>query len=168
MRTHELTGRTFHEWRVLGFSHVGTGNKQYWSCKCGCGAEKAVESYNLLSGRSKSCRRCSAKVVGVETHKTHGLSKSVVYKRWLAMKTRCYNSNNERSYKYHGALGVKIAPEWVDDFESFYEYIGEPPTPKHTVDRKDPFGDYAPGNVRWATQSEQMQNTRRSRRSKRS
>jgi hypothetical protein len=159
-RQRELTGHTFHEWRVLDFSHANNFNKQYWNCVCTCGVEKKVESYNLTSGRSKSCRKCSSKVV-IETVITkHGKSRSLVYRRWLAMKTRCYNEKAEKSYRYHGALGVKVADVWRNDFQAFYDYIGEPPTSLHTVDRIDPFGDYAPGNVRWATQSEQRSNLR--------
>jgi hypothetical protein len=89
------------------------------------------------------------------------MSQSVVYRRWQAMKTRCYNNKQEHTYKYHGAMGVRVAPEWKDDFQAFYEYMGNPPTKYHTLDRINPNGDYEPGNVRWATQSEQMKNTRR-------
>jgi hypothetical protein len=86
---------------------------------------------------------------------------SKVYHAWQSMKTRCYNEKQVKSFKYHGAVGVKVANEWLNDFQAFYDHIGDPPTKYHTVDRIEPFGDYAPGNVRWATQSEQMKNTRR-------
>ena len=41
--------------------------------------------------------------------------------------------------------------------------VGERPTPKHTLDRIDNNGNYAPGNVRWATRTEQARNTRANR-----
>lgn len=160
-RKHELTGRTFHEWRVIGFSRVGNSNKQFWKCVCSCGAEKEVESYNLTSGRSKSCRKCSAKIVGRETVFKHGLIGTVTYKRWIAMKSRCSDEKQAGTYKYYGALGIKVADVWLNDFPAFLKHIGEPPTSRHSVDRIDPFGDYAPGNVRWATQTEQRNNLRR-------
>jgi hypothetical protein len=38
--------------------------------------------------------------------------------------------------------------------------MGEPPTPKHTLDRfPNRNGNYEPGNVRWATAKEQARNT---------
>lgn len=39
---------------------------------------------------------------------------------------------------------------------------GPRPSTKHSIDRyPNPFGDYEPGNVRWATASEQARNQRR-------
>ena len=160
MRKHDLTGQTFHDWRVLAYAGARPDNKQMWSCKCACGTLANVESYNLRSGRSKSCRGCSSERVG-EGIATHRLSNTKVYRTWQSIKTRCYNEKSIKAYKYHGALGVRVADEWINDFEAFYVYIGEPPTELHSIDRIDPFGDYRPGNVRWATQSEQMMNTRR-------
>jgi|WetSurMetagenome_2_1015567.scaffolds.fasta_scaffold00674_36 hypothetical protein len=159
--TKDLAGQTFNSWHVIEFSHKGPTNKAHWRCRCSCGAEKVIESYNLTSGRSKSCRPCSAQVVADNTHMTHGLSDSREYRAWQAMKTRCLNPNAVKAYKYHGALGVKVHPEWVDDFLSFLACIGPAPTDLHTVDRIDSFGNYEPGNVKWSTQTEQMQNTRR-------
>jgi hypothetical protein len=158
----DLTGREFGEWTVLAFSHVSETGKSYFFCRCSCGKEKLVEGYTLTGGRSRSCRRCSAVKVANKVNRTHGMSRTKVYRTWQSIKTRCYNSKSEKCFKYHGGVGVRVCQAWLDSFESFYEYMGEPPTPLHTIDRIDPFGHYEPGNVRWATQSEQMQNTRRS------
>lgn len=157
----DLTGQTFHSWHVIEFSHKGPTNKAHWRCRCACGAEKVVESYNLTSGRSKSCRKCSAAVVGATTHKTHGLSNTKEYIAWQAMKTRCFNEKATKCYKYHGALGVTVHPDWINDFSAFIAHIGPAPTKLHTVDRIDAFGNYEPGNVKWSTQTEQSRNTRR-------
>ena len=158
--TKDLTGLTFGDWLVL--AHAGTrSRKQYWTCRCKCGHEKDVESYTLTAGRSKSCRPCSAAAVAAETHVTHGQTGTKLYRTWQAIKTRCYNPKAKSCYKYHGALGVRVHDAWLNDFEAFAAYMGEPPTPRHTIDRKDPWGHYEPGNVRWATPAEQMANTRR-------
>jgi hypothetical protein len=126
-QTRDLTGQTFNSWHVIEFSHKGKTNKSHWRCRCSCGAEKIVDGYNLTSGRSKSCRPCSAKVVAQNIHVTHGLSQSREYKAWQAMKTRCLNPNAEKAYKYHGALGVKVHPEWIDDFLCSLPVSGQPP-----------------------------------------
>lgn len=157
---YELSGSVFGKWRVLHRDKKGKNNKQYWMCICECGHKKAVEGHNLRSGRSRSCRRCSSKQTAIHRFKTHGMTNTVVFRRWQAMKTRCTNPN-ARSWKYHGGSGVRVCDEWLDSFEAFYECLGDPPTPRHTLDRIDAFGNYEPGNVRWATPHEQMSNTRR-------
>lgn len=159
--THDLQGRTFGKWGVVAYSHTARG-KHYWLCRCACGVGSVCESYTLRAGRSMSCRRCSALSVVARVHITHGQSRSTIYRRWQGMKTRCTNPK-AKSWRYHGGAGVRVCDEWMRSFTAFRDYMGEPPTPLHTIDRIDPFGHYEPGNVRWATQHEQMCNTRRSR-----
>lgn len=50
---------------------------------------------------------------------------------------------------------------WRNSFEAFITDVGKRPGPGYSIDRKDNDGDYAPGNVRWATRVEQMNNTRK-------
>jgi len=160
LRKDSCQNQQYNDWFVFG-EPVKRSNKIYYLSRCKCGAEKLVEANSLKSGRSKSCRKCSAKVVAEIHHKTHGKSKTKVYRAWQSMKTRCYNENAETCYKYHGALGIRVCAEWLNDFEAFYAHIGEPPSKYHTIDRKNVFKNYEPGNVRWATQYEQMHNLRK-------
>lgn len=157
----DITGQTFNGWQVLEYAGKDATNKSMWRCKClKCEREKDIDGYNLKSGRSRSCRKCSAANVG-DMLATHRDTKNPVYSRWQAMKTRCTNPN-AKSWDCHGGRGITVCPEWLGDYEAFRDHIGPMPTPLHTVDRIDNNGNYEPGNVRWATQSEQMQNTRRS------
>jgi hypothetical protein len=153
----DLTNLTFNSWKVL---HRLPTKRPAYLCECTCGTWKKVEASHLTNSRSKSCRPCSAKVVANTVHRTHSKSGSKVYRAWQSLKTRCYNRNAKKSYKYHGALGVIVCPEWLDNFEAFYAYVGDPPTRYHTIDRINPWGNYEPGNVRWATMAEQMANMR--------
>lgn len=93
----------------------------------------------------------------------HGLWKTKEYNTWQHMKGRCYNPNHFR-YPQYGAKGVTVYKEWVDSFESFIKYVGFAPSPKHTLDRyPNKKGNYEPGNVRWATPTEQSRNTKKNR-----
>jgi hypothetical protein len=82
------------------------------------------------------------------------------YVAWMAMKARCANPRT-RDYELYGGRGVRVCDRWLESFESFLADVGRRPSPKHSLDRhpnKD--GNYEPGNVRWATMSEQNRNKR--------
>jgi hypothetical protein len=156
-----LTGQQFNSWTVLSYSHTTEHNKAYWTCCCSCKTKKAIEAFTLRSGRSRMCRKCSAKTVAEEHHASHRQSGSKLYKTWSAIKQRCYNPKQVKGYKYHGALGITMCAEWRDSFEAFAAYVGEPPSQKHSIDRwPNTKGNYEPGNVRWATAKEQVINRR--------
>lgn len=158
-------GEQYNSWMVVAPAQPDALKKKRWLCRCECGTEKIIDAYNLISGRSKSCRKCSAAIVN-GAKRTHGKSQTKLYRAWQSMKTRCYNENAERCYQYHGAEGIRVWDGWLENFPAFAAHIGEPPSSLHTVDRIDAWGHYEPGNVRWATQWEQMQNTRRSKKSR--
>lgn len=88
----------------------------------------------------------------------HGMNKTTEHRVWVGMKQRCTNPN-KRDYKWYGAKGVRVCSEWMNSFVSFYEHVGARPSPKHTIDRIDVSGNYEPGNVRWATMEQQINNT---------
>lgn len=88
--------------------------------------------------------------------KRTGLTKSYTaeYHAWWNAKNRCTNPNSQRWYT-HGAKGIKFL---FKSFEEFFAEIGPRPSLEHSLDRKDNDGNYEPGNVRWATRSEQQKN----------
>lgn len=78
-----------------------------------------------------------------------------LYDLWRNIKYRCTHAPN------YAGRGISIHPEWAADFSVFAAAIGEPPSPKHSLDRyPDNDGNYEPGNVRWATFAEQNRNKR--------
>lgn len=93
--------------------------------------------------------------------RTHGMHGTLVYKRWLLMKSRCLNPHNKEWARY-GGRGITFCPEWLK-FEEFFAYMGHPPTVQHWLDRIDSNRNYEPGNVRWATIQEQASNKRSTR-----
>ena len=89
----------------------------------------------------------------------HNLAKTKLYSVWSVMKQRCNNPNNINYDKY-GGRGITVCDEWLHDFKAFHDYMGNKPTPQHSLDRIDNNGNYEPGNVRWASKSEQDINRR--------
>lgn len=92
----------------------------------------------------------------------HGLWNHNLYIRWSSIKQRCYNQNNY-TYKHYGGRGIKVCDEWRHNFMSFYDYVTALPNYGEagmTIDRMDTYGDYEPGNVRWADMHTQIANQR--------
>jgi len=92
---------------------------------------------------------------------THTKSKrkkvSSEYKIWVAMKERCYNSNN-CNFKFYGAKGIRVCDRWRHSFENFLADMDEKPE-GCSLDRfPDNKGDYGPDNCRWATKIQQQNN----------
>lgn len=85
----------------------------------------------------------------------HGLTRTKEWRAWTGMKNRV--NDPVKAGSYHD---VTIHPPWLASFLAFLGHVGLAPTPAHTLDRIDPFGNYEPGNVRWATWEEQRRNRR--------
>lgn len=143
---HELSGKQFGRLTVIGFVGRDKHSNALWECKCSCGNKSIVKSANLVIGRSAS----------------HRMSGSSEYTIWSQMIQRCTNENDV-SYCRYGGRGITVCGEWINNFSAFLQHIGCRPSPDHSVDRIDNDKGYEPGNVRWATRSEQQRNRRDSR-----
>ena len=81
---------------------------------------------------------------------------------WRNIIDRCLNPRHWK-YRLYGGGDPPVLVSWrwqgLDGFVRFCEDVGPPPSLKHTLDRK-PGGtyNYEPGEVRWATVTEQNRN----------
>lgn len=144
-------------WTIV--SSAGRGD---WHCICDCGTSSVVNGASLRIGNSGSCG-CRVPEISRAMgghNKTHGMALSREFAIWRGMRYRC-NDKRNANYRFYGAKGVRVCDRWNDSFEAFYEDMGPRPSPQHSIDRINPFGDYEPENCRWATPEVQAQNKRR-------
>lgn len=157
MRRADLKDQKFGEWLVLEYSHTNKTGVAHWVCKCSCGSIAHVSSGNLTSGLSTNCG-CKRIKTLQEKNKTHGMSKTRVYKIWAGMIQRCTNPNRQ-AYKHYGSRGISVCERWMT-FENFFKDMGHPTSDAHTLERKNNELGYSPDNCEWATMLVQSRNSR--------
>ena len=86
---------------------------------------------------------------------------SDVYQIWAQIKYRCSGkTTNKHDARIYGDHGIRMCPIWMESFEKFLNDVGPRPSRGHSLDRIDNEKGYEPGNVRWATRSQQQNNRR--------
>lgn len=128
--------------------------KRRFLTKCDCGSEKTVQLTHLRSGNTKSCG-CLQK----EFTTSHGKTKHRLYKRWIAIKQRCLNTNND-SYKNYGGRGITICEEWKHSFQTFLDDMEDSYIEGYHIDRIDNDKGYSKDNCRWVTRQQNQANRR--------
>lgn len=162
----DYTGKRFHYLTVIrfippeersGYSH--SKDVRRWLCQCDCGKYIRVRSDQLKNDRIKSCGCMTAKING-DAHRTHGQKGTRIYKIWANMKDRCYNRKS-KDYPRYGGRGIFVCQEWLESFQSFYEWSMENGyEDKLSIDRINNEGGYSPSNCRWTTGKKQCRNRR--------
>lgn len=161
-------GQRFGRWTVLAGAPRYKHQARFL-CRCDCGTERDVFAFVLLDGTSTSCgcfmRENNGRLIGKRSLRhgeTVGRIQSIEYKVWQWAIDRCENPKN-KSFHDYGGRGIRMCPEWRHSFPAFLAEVGRRPGPEYSIDRIDNERGYEPGNVRWATKSQQMKNRRWSR-----
>jgi len=165
----DIIGKTFGLWHVdsLGDPIYRTNRNNVfdgykYNCTCDCWNTKSIFRHSLLNGDSKSC--------GCERNKnfsilktTHGKTHHPLYSIWGGMKNRCYDSSC-KNYKNYGGRGIIICKEWLNSFETFYEWAINNKWEKGlSIDRTNTNGNYEPSNCSFITMAAQQSNKRTNR-----
>lgn len=156
--------------------------------------EVDVRVRELLDGKSNSCRSCATRLrilalpkearVAMARHAASAATAAVrakvaadplrkqfgsdavnaILNIAAGAKQRCTNPNS-RAYADYGGRGVEFRFPSVRAFaEWVLMNVGFRPSASHSLDRIDNNRHYEPGNLRWATRSEQARNKRAYRR----
>ena len=166
-------GDRFGELTVLGVERV-----QYGACasdrvrvQCSSGAAPhLVSDYTLRKGSSTRCNACAKKASGYwrkdffqyadacpdDAHRRRLLS------RLSACKNRCHNPKDS-AFANYGGRGISLYAPWLADKAAFLRYVltlDGWDQPRLELDRIDVDGDYAPGNLRFATRKQNNGNKR--------
>jgi len=89
-------------------------------------------------------------------NKTHGLSKSRLYRIWNGMMMRCYNPRRE-CYPRYGGRGIKVCIRW-HKFDNFLLDMGPTYMDGLTLERNKVNKGYCKSNCKWIPFLDQSKN----------
>lgn len=159
-KVEDYIGKKIHHLTIL--KDLGTRGPNFarWvlvQCDCKDQTVKEVKFACLFRNPpTKSCGCVKMKNI-INSGLTHGMSYTREHSIWRRMKARCYNTNNNRYYRY-GGRGIKVCDRWINSFGNFFHDMGPVPSRKHSLDRINVDEDYHPDNCRWASYKEQANN----------
>ena len=133
-----------------------SSKKREFLCSCECGAETGALLVDMQRGRRTDCG-CGTKERRSRAKKTHGMSKTRIYRIWTRMFDRCYNKSHVHFDRY-GGRGIVICDEW-NSFVCFLNDMKEGYSDDLSIDRINNDLGYYKENCRWATNTEQHRNT---------
>ena len=149
---------------------VGVRGVRALIVRCDCRADEyTVDHHNFKDFKSTRCNLCAkqaaskkrywqyAQTMSNDEHRTRLLN------RLAAAITRCHSSSAAR-FEHYGQRGIYVHEQWRKNRAEFLRYVQTLPgwdDPDLQMDRIDNSKGYEPGNIRFATRTQNMHNRRK-------
>jgi hypothetical protein len=150
MRKLDLAGQKYGRLTLIEVIGVNPSKQRVWRCLCDCGREHNASQAHITRGSSRSCG-CYRK----DRVTTHNQSRTPEWFAYQHAKARCKPTHKHHVHYFDRGILFRFT-----SFEEFFSEVGLRPSPKHSLDRRDNDRGYEPGNIRWATKSQQERNRR--------
>ena len=148
----DLSGQRFG--RLLVVKRVASKHQRVarWRCRCSCENVIETNGSTLRRGSSLSCGCLRKELWKIGRRE---------YNSWRSMLARCYNPEST-GFESYGGRGIKVCRRWrgKNGFVNFLRDNGKRPIGTSLDRYPDKNGDYKPGNTRWATPKQQIDNRR--------
>jgi hypothetical protein len=157
--TKDISGQTFGRLYVISRFGTNKAGLATWLCRCSCSGKELVVAGVYLRRAHEPRRSCGciqkekAAVALQQTASKHRMHRTPEHVLWSSIKWRC------RPGAEYWRRGIAVCEKWSKSFLAFFADVGKKPGPDYSLDRIDNNKGYEPGNVRWATRSEQARNT---------
>ena len=150
-----------------------TGRSAGWhpTVRCDCGWEGLVDRHNFKAQRTTRCNTCAKGAADATRKKYWGYENIVpdlehrqrLLNRIASILARCHTKTC-KAYAHYGGRGILVHEPWRTDRAAFLRYLVSLPhwdDAARDIDRVDNSKGYEPGNLRFATRSENARNKRR-------
>ena len=138
--------------------------------RCDCnGTEYTVDHHNFKDFKSTRCPVCAKKAAATKRYWVYSEAmadddhRTRLLNRLSSAITRCHSSSS-RAYKHYGERGIRVCPEWRTDRTAFLRYVQTLDgwdNPTFEMDRVNVDGNYEPGNIRFVSRSDNLNNKRK-------